>query len=295
MLGLENIPFTADSMLYALQKLSDLYQIPLFVYGSPAKEGFSVLLELFEISPMGGREFYVEDGKVKFDKISDKAENYLVYVNQIYQKGYIPSDFLVLSEYSGIGMLAHGKSAMAVFPSMEIAQEAIQTAEKMGRQVALTELPVDHSCTETNIYARLTGLISWDYPDAETAKRFLAELQSVLKEINKEENIDVPVERYPLFSNTGAYRRKAFDPVEVTLPDIRRLYEKHFLDINYINPYFSRIATGDLPLMSISEMREHWLTRGLEESRFTSGRELTSGHDLIYLFNSWYLARFDNQ
>ncbi len=292
-LGLENIPFTADSMKDALQKLSEFYKVPLAVYGSPAQEGFSVLLELFEISPTGGREFYLEDGQVKFDKISDKAEDYLIYVNQLYQNGYIPSDCLLLSKYSGIEMLAYGKSAMAVFPSEEIAREAIRSAEKMGRQVVLAKLPVDDSCTETNIYAYLTGLISADCADGELANRFLVELQSVSKEMQMEEMLAEEksassVEWYPLFSNTGSYRNTAFDPVEMCLPDIRRLYEKHILDTDYIDPYFSRLATGDLRLSQISEMREQWLkAHGEEYSHSTSGR------DLMKLFNSWYFAQTD--
>ncbi len=291
-LDLVNIPFTADSMSDALEKLSEFYKVPLVVYGSPAQEGFSVLLELFEISPTGGREFYVEDGQVKFDKISDKAEDYLIYVNQMYQNGYIPSDCLILSKYSGIEMLTYGKSAMAVFPNMDIAQEAIRSAEKMGRKVALAELPVDASCTETNVYAYLTGLISADYENPELAKRFLVELQRVSKELQEEfqieEKLTLSEELYPLFSDTGSYRRNAFDPVEVCLPDIRRLYEKHILDTDYVDSYFSRLATGVLPLSHITEMREQWLmAHGEEYSHSTSGR------DLMKLFNSWYFAQTD--
>ncbi len=287
-LGLENIPFTADSMADALEKLSDFYKVPLAVYGSPAQEGFSVLLELFEISPTGGREFYVEDGQVKFDKMTEKAEDYLIYVNRLYQKGYIPSDCLILSKYSGIEMLTYGKSAMAVFPSEEIARKSIQNAEKMGRHIALVELPVDDSCTETNIYAYLTGLISADCEDAELAKRFLVELQSVSKEVQTEGKSAISTEWYPLFADTESHRDMAFDPVEACLPDMRRLYEKHTLDTDYIDPYFSRLATGDIPLSQISEMREQWLmAHGEEYSHSTSGR------DLMKLFNSWYFAQTD--
>lgn len=285
-LGLEHIPFTADAMADALDKLSKYYQAPLVVYGSPAQEGFSILLELFELSPTGGREFYLEDGQVKFDKMSDRAEAYLAYINQLYRDGCIPSDCLILSKYSGIQMLAYGRSAMAVFPSKEIAQEAIRSAENMGRHVALAKLPVDDSCTETKIYTDLTGLISADCWDPELAKRFLVELQSVSKELQMEEESALSVEWYPLFSNIGTHRRTAFDPVEVSLPDLRRLYEKCTLDTNYIDPYFSRLATGALPLSWFAEMREQWLM-----SRGTGASHITSGRDLMNLFNSWYLAK----
>lgn len=289
-LGLTDIPFTADSFSFALEKLSESFQTPLVVYGSPAEEGFSVLLELFEISPLGGREFYLEDNQVEYDKISHNADEYLAYVYQLYQKEYIPEDFLVLSQYSGIGMLAYGKSAMAVLPNMKIAEEAIHSAEKMGRHVALVKLPVDSSCTESNIYSCLVGLVSSKYTDTGKARSFLDELQSITMDIVTEENDEFTPEWYPLFSDTGLFRRYAFDPAEMSLPDIRRLYEKHILDTKYINPYFSQITTGMLPLSSVSEMRDKWLLEQVTEQYVD-----LSGSVLIYLFTNWYHVKINNR
>jgi hypothetical protein len=118
----------------------------------------------------------------------------------------------------------------------------------------------------------------------------LTELQSVSKEVQMEEKSALLAEWYPLFSNTGMYRRTAFDPVEVSLPDLRRLYEKRVLDANYVDPYFSRLATGVLPLSGFSQMREQWLMdHGSDELNLTSGR------DLMNLFSSWYLAKTDTK
>lgn len=297
---IRKIPFTPEAVLQALEKLSvvdtsvvadiistpmsDIAMPPLAVYGMPSGAGFGPLLALFDMAPLGGNDICVADGTVVFDKLEPNAKAYLAYVRALYEKRFIPDACLLQTEYSAMELLINGRCFMAVLPNEAFAQMVVTRAAANGNRIALVKLPVPEACTEVNVYNRLTGMVAKGSQNAELAKRFLVELQRMSN--LTETKLAMEAEWYPLFVHADTERMRRVDLVDEVLTDIRRLYEKNMLDTTYIEPYYCRIVTGDLPLEAFDTMKEQWLLTNHDTNR----GEFSSGKSLMDLYNRWYAA-----
>ena len=257
--GIREIPYTPEAILEALQTLSIHVSTPLMTYGMPTQGGFSLVLGLFELSPRGGREFYLEDERVTFDKLSKEGEAYLAYVNQLYTRQLIPSDFLSMTEYSAIEMLSSGRCAIAMLQDKRCLREAMALAEQNGRYIAKVSMHGWESNMETGLYNLLVGLISADCTDTMLAKDFFALLHEKFLREDPIFGEDIVLEEYPLFCSEGQPSDAVFDPVEQCNYDVRLFYKKEKLDVSVIEPYYCRIAVGDLPLNAFEDLHAQWV------------------------------------
>ena len=298
--NIKNVPFTPEGFREILEKLSvtvtihySFYtdskaetryvNVPLVVYGSPLSEGFSVLQALFDLSPQGGREFFIEDGHVVYDKLSEKGSGYLAYIRDLYQNGYIPADFLSLSEYSLIGMLDNNQHAMFVVTSGAVLDALVRKAESLNIRIAAVDLPVSPLRTEGNVYRRLIGTVGNGMDDVSDAEKFFAELQKLSAEKGPGKAVPAgPAEHYPLFIMPEE-TEEVLDPVETRFRNINRLYEKYLWDMESLNAPFARMALGDQKTESSEWFYEQW-TAGRDDI----SERITEGGALLDLFDRWY-------
>lgn len=266
--GIRNEAYTPEGVLEAFEKLPSHIH-PLAVGGIPTEGNFIPLMGLFGIAPSGGREFYMEGESVCYDKFSSSGESYLRYLCQLHAQGWLPDDFLLLSEYSLIDMLSSGRYAMAVLTEEGCIAETIRRCQENGLRVAVAELPIAQEKQEWNIYHRLLGAVMSDCAEKELAVSFLQLLYDNTKELVEESSTSVAdtLERYPLFSAENQ-KAASVDPVEQCTYDARMQYEKALIDRYMVKTYYSRMAVGDLPLSEFKYMRENSLM-GLLSGRRT--------------------------
>lgn len=266
--GIQEEAYTPEGVLEAFEKLP-AYVHPLALSGSPTEGGFAPLMGLFDLVPSGGREFYREGESVYYDKFSSRGERYLRYLQQLYEKSYLPEDFLLLSEYSLIDMLSSGRYAMAVLTQESCIAETIRRCQENGLRVAIAELPIAQQRQEWNIYHRLLGAVMSDCTEKELAVSFLQLLHEKTKDLTEEPHTSAAddLERYPLFCQDGL-KAVSEDPVEQCTYDARMQYEKALIDLYVVKTYYSRMAVGDMALSEFGDMKENSLM-GLLSGRRT--------------------------
>ncbi len=258
MAGIDGVEYTPEGVEQLLLSLEPYTNTPLFVHGIPSRGGFSLLQGLFSVAPEGGREFFLDEEQVIYDKVSERGEAFISYVRTLHCEGLLPSDFLSLSQYSAVDMVANGRSAIALFTDATIAKKAIEGAEANGLEVAVTSLPVADGALESDIYRVLLGMISLESRDPASA-----ELLALLKEMGggfESEQVahllDVPT--IDLFTRETA-ADEIYDPVEHMRYNVSLHQLKEQFDTTLIEPYYCRIAIGDLPLSAFSEMVSLWI------------------------------------
>lgn len=271
--GIRDEAYTPEGVLAAFKKLPS-YIHPMAVGGTPTEGNFIPLMGIFDIAPTGGREFYMEGETVCFDKFSSRGESYLRYLQQLYSEGYLPEDFLLLSEYSLIDMLSSGRYAMAVLTEESCIAETIRQCQENGLRAAVAELPIAREKQEWNIYHRLLGAVMSDCTEKELAISFLQLLHEKTKDLTEKSSTSAAdaLERYPLFSQENLKIRST-DPVEQCTYDARMQYEKALIDRYVVKTYYCRMAVGDLPLSEFKYMRENSLMGLLSGRRSVSDGE----------------------
>lgn len=279
--GVDRVPFTEEGFHSLLVTLSSCREVPLAVYGNPAGEGFGCLLSLFGLSPTGGREFYLMNGEICFDKISDQAERYLRYGNRLYSEGLICADCLSLNEYACRNLFLSGKAAMAMFPNGTSAEAAVTVAREQGIEAVAVELPVPAEMLCADTYDRPIGLISYDYPHAGLLLQIYGALQERLRTV---EPAGLQLQTHALF--TASALPTPEDPLAELLPEIGLLYKKNLLDRAVIEPYYARLITGALPMESgFPELQQEWLNVYAQQGEAPA--EL-SGANVMQIINGWY-------
>jgi len=279
--GADRIPYTEEGVYDLLVALSEGSEVPLAVYGSPAGEGFGCLLGLYGLAPTGGREFYLESGEICFDKISDRAEQYLRFVSRLYSEGLIDDDCVSLNEYACRNLFLSGKAAMAMFPNGAFAAEAVAMAREKGIEAVAVTVPVAEGRLRTDTYNRPIGLISYGYPYARELRQIYEALQERVMGLEPSEDA---LRSHGLFTGTGAV--VSADPVEKLLPEIGVLYKKQLMDRTVIGPYYARLLTGSLPLESgFREMRQDWLN---PYAQIGEADPQLSGANMMQIINGWY-------
>lgn len=265
--GVKEVPYTPEGVE---KMLEDVYQYvrPLAIYGAPNEGSFAPLMGLFDLSPTGGREFFREGDQVRYDKFSDSGKVYLGWLKGLYARELLPKDFLQLSEYSMIDMLAGGRYAMAVMTEEACIAETIKRCEAQGREIAVAELPVSAESQQWNIYRRLLGGVMSDCPKFEAGVSFLRLLHERTEGIEKTEASSAAnaLNRYPLFSQKSA-RTLREDPVERCTFDANMQYEKLLIDKYVVKEYYSRLAVGDLALDAFDDMADSSLMGLLSRRR----------------------------
>ena len=280
--GISRVPYTEEGVYDLLVTLSESTEVPLAVYGSPAGEGFACLLGLFGLAPTGGREYYLEDGEIRFDKISDRAEQYLRFAGRLYSEGLIGADCVNLNEYACRNLFLSGKAAMAVFPNEGAAADVIVSAREKGIDAVAVTVPAAVGSLQTDTYDRPIGLISYNYPHSRELLQIYGALQTRIMEGGLEEQD--PLSRVRLFVSQSPGR--SHDPVEKLIPELSTFYEKRLLDSTVIGPYYARLLTGSLPLESgFVELRQEWLKPYAQIGEAVAP---LSGDNLMRIINGWY-------
>lgn len=252
--GIERIPAEPEEFKKMLTQLRGNGIVPLAVYGSPAENGFATLLSLFGLTGPGEGEFRLEDGRVSFTKLSEEAKSYLNYVNALYREHLIPEDFLSLTQLSTCKMLAEGKCAMAVVTSRTMLDAAMEQGKQYGHDLAVCPLPEGMAVSRPDSYAYLTCVISKNCTNKEDA---MAVLERLAAHTDDETVPLVQYETYPLFGRCGV-KSGGVDPLYRQYYNTRRHNEKLMLDRAVIDPYYAKIAIGEISLNSFDKMTEQW-------------------------------------
>lgn len=265
--GIKEVSYTPEGVE---KMLEDVYQYvrPLAIYGTPNEGSFAPLMGLFDLSPTGGREFFREGVQVCYDKFSDSGKAYLGWLKELYTRELLPKDFLQLSEYSMIDMLAGGRYAMAVMTEEACIAETIRRCEEQGREIAVAELPVSAESQQWNIYRRLLGGVMSDCPTFDAGVSFLRLLHERTEHLEKTESPSAAdaLKRYPLFSQKSV-RTLREDPVDRCTFDANLQYEKLLIDKYVVRDYYSRLVVGDLALDAFDDMADSSLMGLLSRRR----------------------------
>lgn len=254
--GITEVDYTPEGVEALLQELDPYVSTPMMVYGIPTKGGFSLLQGLFRVAPEGGREFFLDGETVVYDKVSERGRSYLAYLNKLYSAGLLPTDFLNFTQYSAVDVVATGRTAIAVFNDPGVVRMAMKGAQANGIEVARIPLPVEKELLEERITRVLLAMVS-----QKTTDPAVFELLSLMKEMENSagrvnEELDIPL--YPLFITTGP-AETIYDPVEQVRYNTWLHQEKRQADTTLIEPYYSRIAIGDLGISAFSEMVAQWI------------------------------------
>ena len=245
-LGISRAEFTPENFHEILTKLKQHYRVPLAVSGMPTDAGFAPLLALFGLAPSGGREMYVGEGGVVYDKLSEDAKDYLEYISLLYAEGLIPVDALELTEYSCAKMIAQNAAAMAVFTDETCISRAIAYAEENGRELVTVPLPAPEAELQTGIYSRVVGYVGKNAVSREEALAFFGLLQEAVQETERstQDALTDKLGQYKLFSGSvrGAVRQ---DPREVSPMYVYWLYLKENLDAAYLDATYCKILFGE--------------------------------------------------
>ncbi len=258
MAGIENVEYTPEGVEQLLRSLEPYTNTPLFVHGIPSRGGFSLLQGLFSVAPEGGREFFLDGEQVIYDKVSERGEAFVSYVRTLHYAGLLPADFLSLSQYSAVDMVANGRTAIALFTDAMIAKKAIEGAKANGREVAVASLPVAEGALESDIYRVLLGMIS-----LETRDSAAVQLLAVLKEMGSHHGEAEQISLFQDVPTIDLFTREIpadaiYDPVEHMRYNVSLHELKEQFDTTLIEPYYCRIAIGDLQLSAFSEMVSLW-------------------------------------
>lgn len=261
--GVMYVEPTPAAVHAALACLKEEGVIPLAVSGSPASDGFDPLLSLFSMSGRGVGEFVLQSGRVAFTKTMPAAEKYLAYVHGLYAQELIPKDFLNITQYDLIYMLAEGKCAAAVFTDGLYAAEALAAAEELGVSVAVAPYSAACRVGTPNAYDKLTGVIAADVSDESAALRLFEALQaneSAWRPL-AETVPELPGQPYKLFA-PAAQRSFPVDPVAYCDYNIDMRNTKRRLDTTLIDSAYAKIVTGELPISEFSVMCADWENAG---------------------------------
>ncbi|MDX9916305.1 MAG: hypothetical protein RBS49_10525 [Sphaerochaeta sp.] len=256
--GIDTVEYTPEGVEQLLRSLSSFTNTPLLVHGIPTKGGFSLLQGLFNVAPERGREFFLDGESVVYDKVSERGEAFITYVRMLYCAGLLPADFLSLSQYSGVDMVANGRAAIALFTDVAIAMKAIEGAKANGREVAIVPLPVADGALDGDIYRALLAMVSHESSDPAAVA-----LLQLLKEMDDGPAEGVPLSQALQVPTIDLFTRRdpaghVYDPVEHMRYNVSLHQMKEQSDTTLIEPYYCRIAIGDLPLSAFSEMVSQW-------------------------------------
>ena len=258
-LGISRAEFTPENFHEILTELKRYYRVPLAVSGMPTDAGFAPLLSLFGLAPSGGREMYVEEGRVVYDKLSEDAKDYLAYISLLYAEGLIPVDALELTEYSCAKMIAQNAAAMAVFTDETCISRAIAYAGENDRELVTISIPVPEAELQTGIYSRVVGYVGRDAVSREEALDFLELLQEAVLAVEPSSGAALTdrLGQYRLFS--GAAREPARqDPREVSPMYVYWLYQKENLDAVYLDVAYCKILFGEADPEALTEAARGW-------------------------------------
>ncbi len=260
--GIAHLPADPEALREMLTALQAPGFSPIAVYGSPAGPGFEPLLNLFCLFGGGAHEFRLQESRVDFSKISDPGERYLKYCRSLCTEGLFPEDFLSLSEYAALDMIASGRCAMMVFTEEVRYEQAKAQAFENGIRIQKARFPDSSGRGQPHVYNRLTGAVT-------AGEDKISEALALFDFLQQAENPDAVVFKeeelgYPLFL-AGLPCPSPIDPVLECRYNIRLLHSKHKLDQLAIDPYYSRIVIGELPIASFSQMRGEWLESGGDE------------------------------
>lgn len=258
--GIFDLAVTPEAFHAALVRLKAEGITPLAVYGSPADEGFSILLDLFELKDVRSTDFMLENGRVVYDKTTARAKEYLEYVAELYREQLIPQDFLSLNEYSAALMLADGKCAMSVLTDRHCRDLVDAQSRDKGMQICEAATSASFSDSPIRCYERLTGVISARVHDPETAMQFF-DLLATLAEQEQNGQEKTTQELYPLFKKSRMVEER-LDPVSKCRYNIRLLNEKRILDQSWIHPVFKKVVLGELPASAFDQACSDWNTAG---------------------------------
>ncbi|MBQ6479549.1 MAG: hypothetical protein IJI45_00395 [Anaerolineaceae bacterium] len=281
--GVSLTDYTPEGLYHLLLALSQYCDTPLSVYGAPSEEGFSVLLNLFGLAPTGGREFYLDRDSFQFDKVSDKAREYLTYVRKLYLEKLIPEDCMIMNEYAARKQFLSRRTGLSAFPSTSNAADTIALAEKAGIRAAVIPIPSSSGKLASAVYNHPIGLISFNYP-------YVQQLLSVYEELEKacsEQIVSVresmlPEETLFVGRDTESYS----DLLRNLIPEIGTLYNKHLMDQMIITPYYTKVLTGAVSIDSFDEMRSRWFNDYVQIN--DSPNAELSGRSLLQIMTGWY-------
>lgn len=253
------IHFTPEGILEFLRELKENFRIPLAVSGMPTGAGFTPLLTLFDMAPSGGREMQIEGNAVEYDKLSDRATDYLEYISLLYSEGLISADTMELSEYSCATLIAQNAAAIAVFTDEIYVELALQYAKEVNRELVSITLPVPNANIETGIFRRIVGYLSKDCADQDAAISFLDLLQcAVSEQTYQSENVLFGVGKYNLFSLPNVRLAKQ-DPREICSMYVYWLYQKEYLDMTYLDSAYSKIMLGEMAISEFATAAQSWM------------------------------------
>ena len=261
--GKLEIPFTPESVYDLLAELKENYRIPLAVSGMPTEAGFAPLLALFDIAPSGGREMYVEDGEVIYDKISDSASDYLRYIQRLYADALIPGEVVELTQYSCAKMIAQNVAAMAVFTDPFYVDLAQEYAKEQNCTLVRVEIPVEAEQLHSGIFSRVVGYVSKDGPTEPEAMVFFRLLQQQLdlRSGETQDNAGEMIPEYQLFSCADIRQAKQ-DPREVCPVYVYWLYQKEYLDMTYLDGTYCKILLGEADVHVLKTSADAWMEDG---------------------------------
>lgn len=252
--------FTPENVYNLLADLKKDYRIPLAVSGMPTDGCFAPLLALFDMAPSGGREMYVEDGEVVYDKISGSAEDYLRYIQTLYTEGLIPGDVVELTQYSCAKLIAQNAAAMAVFTDQTYVKLALQYAAEHDRQLVYVEIPIDDSLLQTGIFSRMVGYVSKSSISEQQAVTFFELLQQqIALQPGKNQGVNIDrIGQYALFKKADRTTVRQ-DPREACPVYVYWLYQKEYLDMTYLDGIYCKILLGEADVLELQTSSESWL------------------------------------
>lgn len=279
--GVSPISYDPQSVLDLLSGLSEQTAIPLAVYGCPAESGFAVLLGLFGLAPLGGYEYYLSDNSMHMDKIEANALEYLAYIRQLYDKGYIPKNFLSLNEYSCRILFLQGKSAMTIATDDASAMELVNSAANSGMHATIEALPVAAGLLDTGVFNRTIGMIAKNSSHADLILQVFLQLQRDVAML--------PPPHTPIDVSTALFLGNPSEVVEDrvtnTFLDYRKLFEKYLMDKEIIKPYYSQMAVGNLELSAFETMKAEWINDF--DINVDSADNNLSGRGILQIMYGW--------
>lgn len=251
--GIINEEYSPDSFKAIMEKLSNDFRIPLAVYGNPNDPSFCILQNLFKITSSGGAEFSFGDYGIVYDKVSERAKDYLDFLKMLYSGSYVATDMLVMSEYSAMRMMTSHISAIGVFTDNDYLESTISRMRESGIDCAYVTLPVSDYLLEYGLDRQLTGFVSVGC-DRDIALKFLGELDKRSSIITTDDVLE-DLEEYPLFVENGDLD----DECTVRIPSSYLLFIKEKLENNVLEPYWSRFVVSDDQMSSFDSFVEQWM------------------------------------
>ncbi len=261
--GYSGFPKTAEECLYLFDQIRANGLIPFAAYGMPTSSGFAPLLSLFSLNCEGNGEFYPEDSRIAYDKISRDAAAYLSFLRDLYARDYLPSNFLSVDSLSAINLFIRGKTPLLVVSSPKEASLLFTLCEKHEIPLDFEAIPsrsgyphipairrrnivaVSHYAKDMSAIQNFCNLL---LSDPAVQELFCLQLTPLEQEL---------VQRFGMVSS-----ETTLDPVSLQPSHLRLMKIFDQLNAEIIRPYYAKITTGDLSPAAFQEMCGKWSCSG---------------------------------